>query len=86
MFQHVPPNERAEFDKVQQQSRQGLRLGAVIVSSSASVVPGNSYLLRSVSQGRDDILVLVTVSNRTDDGGVVLLWKIVRAFAQPSKL
>ena len=42
-----------------------------------------TYLLRSISYSRADILVALQVVRKDSDGSMIIAWKLLKSFATP---
>jgi hypothetical protein len=82
MWNYQPPRDIKEI-RTHQSEAKHLVKGGVPVSETTPAITEEAYLLRSVQIDRWDILVAFQVVERSDDGAVVLVWKIVRAFDTP---
>jgi hypothetical protein len=82
MWSYVPPTARVDVRREQHDARDRA-INRISVSERAAAVPGNAYLLRSISFSDSDLLVAVRAEFAEDDGSIVLVWKILRAFDTP---
>lgn len=74
---HARPREEVEADLRALQARV-MDLGA----RGAEAVEGHSYLVRSIVQGRHDLLVALEVA-QVDAYGVLIAWQLVRSWPVP---
>jgi hypothetical protein len=74
--------------EAREQSRRGgvgFDVNGFTYKSRLPVKKKNSYLLRSVSYDRSDLLVAFRVVSLDDDGSVVIVWKILKKFPTPQR-
>jgi hypothetical protein len=75
----VEAEARAQF----QLGRAGFEVNGFTYRSSQQLKAKNTYLLRSISYGRSDLLVAFRLIREDSDGSVVILWKILKKFPVP---
>jgi hypothetical protein len=61
----------------------GTVLDGINVKASVPVEVDSSYLLRSISYDRSDVLVGFKVVRKDSDGSLVIAWKLLNKFAVP---
>lgn len=83
LLKYVPPTDeptiRAEYQKL----ARIYELSGISFTSRVPAAVGHSYLLRSISPDRSDILVAFSVLRKDSDGSVILLWKPIETFPKP---
>lgn len=83
LLKYVPPADepaiRAEYQKL----HQGYDLNGVSFTKQVTAIVGHSYLLRSVSPDRSDILVALSILRKDLDGSLILLWRAIETFPKP---
>jgi hypothetical protein len=67
----------------QQRKGAGFTTAGFVYKSSLPVMAGRTYVVRSISYDRFDVLVAFRVVRQDPDGSVVLLWKKLREFSTP---
>jgi hypothetical protein len=75
----LEPEAREQYRR----SVAGFEMNGFIYTSRLPMKPKNSYLLRSISYHRSDLLVAFRVVSQDADGSVVILWKILKKFQVP---
>ncbi|HEX6187176.1 MAG TPA: hypothetical protein VFZ40_03780 [Pyrinomonadaceae bacterium] len=73
------PDLRCELKRFQD----GVELGGLVYRSSLPVEVNSTYLLRSISYGRSDLLVAYRVTRQDRDGSVILAWKLLKQYSEP---
>jgi len=68
----------------EQRQARGRAVGGSVISESVPAVVGASYLLRSILFNRSDKLVVLRIEKQTEDGSLIILWKILRVFDPPT--
>ena len=76
------PDARAEGRRFREHR---LAINGVTYASRLPVKVGDTYLLRSISYDRSDVLVGLTVFRKDTDGSVIIAWKLLQEF-QPTRL
>lgn len=79
----VPPTIEAEARQQYQRSGFGFEVNGFAYKSRQPVKTKNTYLLRSISYGRSDLLVAFRLMREDDDGSVIILWKMLKRFPVP---
>ncbi len=62
----------------------GVEVDGLVYRSSLPVEVNSTYLLRSISYGRSDLLVAYRVTRQDSDGSVILAWKLLKQWKRPS--
>jgi len=64
--------------------RQGFELKGFVYRSSLPATVNNTYVLRSITNKRADILVALRIVRADEDGSLTLLWKKLKVNPKPS--
>ena len=73
------PDLRCELKRFQG----GVEVDGLVYRSSLPVEVNSTYLLRSISYGRSDLLVAYRVTRQDSDGSVILAWKLLNQYSKP---
>jgi hypothetical protein len=73
------PDLRCELKRF----HEGVEVGGLVYRSSLPVEVNSTYLLRSISYGRSDLLVAYRVTRQDSDGSVILAWKLLKQYSKP---
>lgn len=79
----VAPTVEPEARDQQRRSGSGFEIGGSRYKGRLPVMIGGTYILRSVSYDRFDVLVAFRVVRQDTDGSLILLWKKLREFSTP---
>lgn len=79
----IPPTIEPEARIQQRRAGIGFEAGRNRYKSRLPLMIGGSYILRSISYERFDLLVAFRVVRQDTDGSVILLWKNLREFPIP---
>lgn len=79
----TPPTSDAEAREQFQRGTAGFEVNGFSYKSRQPLKAKNTYLLRSVSYGRSDLLVAFRLIREDTDGSAVILWKILKRFPVP---
>jgi hypothetical protein len=82
----APPTIEAEAREQYQRGQAGFDVDGFTYSSREPLKAKNTYLLRSISYGRSDLLVAFRLMREDIDGSVIILWKILKRFPVPPML
>jgi hypothetical protein len=77
------PRSRSEAIQQSQRNSQGFTAGSVTYYSVLPAVPGSTYVLRSVAEGRTDVLLAFRLCRRDEDGSLIILWKLLKKDSAP---
>jgi len=80
----TPPADYFEAASLSRRNRAGFALERFRYGSSLPVAPNMTYVLRSTSNKRADVLVGFRVVRVDDGGGVTLLWRKLKTYPKPS--
>ncbi|HZE73127.1 MAG TPA: hypothetical protein VE135_26755 [Pyrinomonadaceae bacterium] len=78
-----PPASEPEVRNEQRRFGMGTTVDEVTYKSRLPVEVNSTFLLRSISYGRTDILVAFRVVRKDADGSVILAWKLLKKYAIP---
>jgi hypothetical protein len=79
----VAPTLEPEARNQQRRSGAGFEEGRNRYKSRLPVMVGGTYVLRSISFDRFDVLVAFRIVRQDTDGSLILLWKKLREFSTP---
>ena len=79
----VPPKTRAEAIEQSHRNSLGYSVGGVVFHSVLPVKAGSTYAMRSIAEGRADIVVAFRVDRQEDDGTLLILWKRLKKASAP---
>jgi hypothetical protein len=83
LIDYLPPKTEAAIRREQTRFGRGATIDDITLRSSAPVEVGATYLLRSISYDRSDILVGLKVARKDSDGSLIIAWKLLNRFAAP---
>src|ERR1043166_8156949 len=83
LMAYDPPKSETAIRKEQGRFMDGTVLVGINVKASVPVEVDSSYLLRSISYDRSDVLVGFKVVRKDSDGSLVISWKPLNKFAVP---
>jgi len=79
----VAPSIEAEAREQYRANAAGFTTAGYVYKSSLPAMAGRTYILRSVSYNRFDVLVAFRVVRQDTDGSLVLVWKRLKEFPTP---
>lgn len=77
------PRNRSEAMLQSKRNGEGFKAGDVTYYSVLRAVPGSTYVLRSVAEGRADILIAFRVCRKDADGSLIILWRRLKKDSAP---
>lgn len=80
---HAPPTSLPKARVEQRRASDGIQIENVSYKDSLPAAIGSSYILRSVSYDRSDVLVAFRVVRKDIDGSLILAWKMLKKFPAP---
>lgn len=82
---YIPPRPESEARREYRRlgSKEGLTFDAQLYRRSLPVQESSTYLLRSISYSRSDVLVAFRVIRKDEDGSVVIAWKLLKRYSAP---
>jgi hypothetical protein len=84
LLDYTPPPKEPEVRAEYQKLWQGLELGGFAFKSRLPAKVANTYLLRSISIDRSDIVVAFRVVRKDTDGSIILVSKVLKTFPKPT--
>jgi len=79
----IPPADYLEASALSKRNRAGFEMDRFSYGSSLPVSPNTTYVLRSTSNRRSDVLVGFRVTRLDADGSVTVLWRKLRSYRKP---
>lgn len=79
----VSPTLEPEAREQQRRTGTGFEIGRNRYKNHLPAMVGGTYILRSISYDRFDVLVAFRVVRQDTDGSLILLWKKLREFSTP---
>jgi len=83
LLEYTPPTKEAEVRAEDQRVWQGIELKGFNFIGHVPAKVSNTYLLRSISMGRSDIVVAFRVVRQDTDGSIVVVFKVLKKFPAP---
>jgi hypothetical protein len=83
LVNYDPPTVESVIRKEQRTFMTGTVIDGLSLKGRVPVEVNATYLLRSISYSRSDILVALKVVRRDSDGSVIVAWKLLKKFATP---
>jgi hypothetical protein len=83
LISYVPPTTDAAIRAEQQRAGTGFTVGTNSYCSRMLAKQSTTYVLRSISYGRSDLLVAFRVLRFDTDGSVIFVWKVLTTFPVP---
>lgn len=80
----MPPTDQFEATSLSRRNRAGFVLEKFRYGSSLPVAEGTTYVLRSTSNKRADVLVGLRVTRVDENGSVTLLWRKLKTYPKPT--
>jgi len=80
----IPPADYLEASVLSKRNRAGFEMDKFNYGSSLPVLSNTTYVLRSTSNRRADLLVSFRVTRVDPDGSVTILWRKLRTYPKPS--
>ena len=80
---YSPPASESEVRNEQRRFGMGTMVDDLTYKTRLPVEVNTSFLLRSITYERTDILVAFRVVRRDTDGSVILAWKLLKKYATP---
>jgi hypothetical protein len=78
------PKTRAEALQQSDRNAHGFAVGGVTFSSVLPAKSGSTYVMRSIAEGRADIVVAFRIDRQEDDGSLLILWKKLKKTSAPA--
>lgn len=83
LARYEPPSNEPEVRVEQRRFMTGTTLDAQPVKSRVPVETHSTYILRSISFDRSDVLVAMRVARRDSDGSIIVAWKLLHKYHAP---
>lgn len=83
LLTYTPPAKEADVRAENLKLRQGLELTDFTFKSRITPTVSNTYLLRSISPERSDILVAFRIVRKDTDDSLILVFKVLKSFPKP---
>lgn len=83
LLDYMPPAKESDVRAEARKLWKGIELSGFTFKSRIPVNVSNTYLLRSVSMDRSDLLAAFRVVRKDTDGSVILLYKVLKTFPTP---
>ncbi len=83
LVSYTPPTSEPQARIEKQRSHEGLQVEKISYKKRLPVVVNSTYLLRSISYGDSDVLVVFRVVRKDADGSLVLAWKLLKQYEIP---
>jgi hypothetical protein len=84
LLEYTPPTREPEVRAEYRKLWQGIELGGFTFKSRVPAKVANTYLLRSISVDRSDIVVAFRVVRKDTDGSIILVSKVLKTFPKPT--
>jgi hypothetical protein len=84
LLDYTPPTKEADIRAESRKLWKGIQLSGFTFKSRVPVNVSNTYLLRSISPERSDILAVFRIVHKDTDGSVVLVYKVLKTFPKPT--
>ncbi|HEY6806276.1 MAG TPA: hypothetical protein VI306_22040 [Pyrinomonadaceae bacterium] len=79
----TPPTDYVEASSLSRRNRGGFELDKFSYGSSLPVLANTTYVLRSTSNRRADVLVAFYVLHVAPDGSVTIVWRKLKSYSKP---
>jgi hypothetical protein len=83
LIRYEPPTNEPAIRSEQLRFGRGTVIDGLSMKRNVPVELNATYLLRSISYSRADILVALQVVRKDSDGSVIIAWKLLKNFATP---
>ncbi|HET9478511.1 MAG TPA: hypothetical protein VFT44_09555 [Pyrinomonadaceae bacterium] len=84
LLDYTPPVKEPEVRAVQRKLWQGIELSGITFKDRILAKVSNTYLLRSISVDRSDILVVFRVVRQDTDGSLIIVYRVLKTFPKPT--
>jgi hypothetical protein len=81
---YSPPSTEPEVRQEQRRFSTGATVNEVVYRNRLPVETKTTFLLRSISYDRTDVLVAFRVIKEDTDGSVIVLWKLLKKYPAPA--
>ena len=83
LVEYQPPTTEPEIRAEQRKGWPGIQVGGFSYSASVPALVDATYVVRSISYDRSDVLVAFRVVRQDMDGSLTLLWRMLQKFPVP---
>lgn len=83
LLDYTPPVKEADVRAEYQKLWQGIELTGFMFKSRVPAKVSNTYLLRSISVDRSDIVTAFRIVRQDSDGSLILVFKVLKKFPAP---
>ena len=84
LLDYTPPVKEPEVRAVQRKLWQGIELSGITFKDRILAKVSNTYLLRSISVDRSDILVVFRVVRQDTDGSLIIVYRVLKTLPKPT--
>jgi len=84
LLDYTPPKKEAEVRAEFRKLWQGIELTGFTFKSRLPAEVSNTYLLRSISIERSDVVVAFRITRKDTDGSLILVYKVLKSFPKPT--
>ncbi|HVF48056.1 MAG TPA: hypothetical protein VNA17_10855 [Pyrinomonadaceae bacterium] len=83
LMRYVPPTDEPSIRAEYQKLGRDYEIDGFVFKSRVPAVVGHSFVLRSISLDRSDVLIAFSVLRKDEDGSLILLWRPIETFPKP---
>jgi len=83
MASYNPPSQEVAVRQEQTNFGTGVTVNGVVYKTRVPVELDTTYLLRSISFDRTDVLVALRVIRKDTDGSLILAWRLIKKYPKP---
>jgi len=83
LARYTPARSEPEARLEQHRFSTGTEFDGMSLKNRAPVEVGTTYLLRSISYRRSDVLVAFKVTRKDSDGSLIIIWKLMEKYPVP---
>jgi len=76
----IPATDYTLAAKQYLQSKAAFKIDSFVYRASLPALINTTYVLRSISYGRSDVLIVFRVLHAENNGGITILWKKINAY------
>ena len=80
----IPPADHLEASALSRRNRAGFEMEKFKYGSALPVIPNTTYVLRSTSNRRADLLVGFRVVREDPEGSVTIVWRKLKTYSKPT--
>lgn len=82
LLNYKPPTNEPEV-RIEQRKTWNYEANSFVFKSRITAIVGHSYVLRTISFDRADILVAFKIHRKDTDGSLIIFWKLLEQFEKP---